>query len=168
MLGLAWRTIRPEWALLYFRRYVEIAPDSPWRKRADEHVRELGAVEFPATVTRDGGTASVDLEAARAVARRGMPAMRACMAKLPFSVFQISVTKTGGRSEPTRDSLIYRMPPSGVTIPNQPFTVSGAVAKTEDTVTAQRCLQALVEKLPLPAVKDRDTYYKTSFYVVSP
>jgi hypothetical protein len=168
LLGLAWQTSRPEWALLYFRRYVEIAADSPWRKRADEHVHELGAVEFPAAVTRDGGTASVDIEAARSVAKKGMPAMRMCMAKLPYSVFQISVTKVGARSEPTRDRLIYRMPPAGVTIPNQPFTVSGAAVKTEDTVVAQRCLQALVEKLPLPAVKDRDTYYKTSFYVVSP
>ncbi|MDB4959010.1 MAG: Tetratricopeptide 2 repeat protein [Myxococcales bacterium] len=167
MRGLAWRTIRPEYALVYFRRYVALAPDSPWRKRADEHVRELTAIDLPATLVREGGTASLDLEAARAIAKKAMPAMRTCMVKLPYSVFLISITKTGARSELARDRPIYRVPPAGVTIPNMPFTPSGEV-KTEDIVTAQRCLQPLAEKLALPAVKDRDTYYKASFYVTAP
>ena len=168
MLGLAWRSIRPEFALVYFRRYAAIAADSPWRKRADEHLRELAALEVPASLTRSGGTASVDLDVARLVAKKAMPAMRACLAKLPYSAFPVSLTRSGERTKPGVWPA-FQVPPSGATISlNEVFTAPGADVKSEDSVTVQRCLQTLAEKLPMPAVKDRDSYYKVSFYVVSP
>ena len=44
---------------------------------------ELSALALPPTIRRDGGSATLDLDAAAAVVRKQMPAMRACLAKLP-------------------------------------------------------------------------------------
>jgi tetratricopeptide (TPR) repeat protein len=71
MLGLAYSgdKPRPEYALAYFRRFVKIAPQSPWRKRAEDHIRDVKAAALPDAITRTG-TATIDLEAARAMVRR--------------------------------------------------------------------------------------------------
>ena len=75
LLGLAYRSDRApggafkrvEHALLYFRRFLALAPaDSPWRRRAEEHARELAAVELPQTIDRVTGSAALDR-------RRGSP-----------------------------------------------------------------------------------------------
>jgi len=157
---------RPEYALLYFRRFVEIAPKSPWRRRADEHVKELTTTSLPLSVKRDGGSATLDLPTATATVRKQMPAMRACAAKVPLSGFTVTITKTGPRTPDTvRDRPIYRLPPAGTAV-----EVSLNVSETDKTSTdaAIACVQKLAEKLVLPAVKERDAYYRVSFLVVAP
>jgi hypothetical protein len=166
MLGLAYSAeplVRPELALVYFRRFVAAAPDSPWRKRADEHIRDLKASELPESLTRTG-TAQLDLEVARAAVRRAMPAMRACLAKLPAVVVEVEISRAGPRTPPT-DRLRPRFfsPPDGVTVRR------GAGELSEPELDAvDRCLQPTASRIALPAVKERDTYYKALFYVVAP
>lgn len=166
MLGLAYSAdplVRPELALAYFRRFVAAAPESPWRKRADEHLRELKASELPEALTRTG-TAQLDLEAARAVVRRAMPAMRACLARHPSVVLEIEISRAGPRT-PATDRMRPRFfsPPDGV-------TVRRSVGELTDTEvdTLDRCVSPLAARIALPAVKERDTYYKAIFYVVAP
>lgn len=157
---------RPEYALLYFRRFLEIAPKSPWRRRAEEHIKELTALGLPLSVKRDGGSATVDLAVATAAVRKQMPALRACVAKQPTSAFTVSITKIGPRTPDTvRDRPIYRLPPAGTSV-----ELSLNVSDTDKAGTdaAIRCVQSLAEKLVLPAVKERDAYYKVSFPVVAP
>jgi tetratricopeptide (TPR) repeat protein len=157
---------RPEYALLYFRRFLEVAPKSPWRRRAEEHVKELTTMTLPLLVKRDGGSATLDLPTATTAVRKQMAAMRTCVAKVPVSAISVALTRTGPRTpETVRDRPIYRLPPAGTTV-----EVSLNVSDTDRSGTdaAIRCVQGIAEKLSLPAVKERDAYYKVSFLVVAP
>lgn len=166
--GLAYRYafVRPEYALLYFRRFVKLAPDSPWRRRADEHVKELSAMRFPARETiTNSGTTVVPGETQKLL-QKPVAAMRHCLAKLPTTAFQIATMKAGPRtSESVRDRPIYRLPspPKPVTLLPGPDTVPQA-----EIDAAQKCLEGHAARLNLPAPKERDTYYIVSFIVVAP
>ncbi len=156
--------VRPEYALLYFRRFLQLAPKSPWRRRAEDHIRELSALALPQTVRRDGGSATLDLDATALVVRKQMPAMRACLAKVPTSAFNVAITKTGPRTpETVRDRPIYRLPPAGVSVEN---VLNVAEAEQAQLAKAVSCIQPIAEKLVLPAIRERDAYYKISFTVV--
>jgi tetratricopeptide (TPR) repeat protein len=167
--GLAYRyaTPKPEYALLYFRHFVKLAPESPWRRRAEEHVRDLSKLAWPAKETiTSSGTAAVAVDAMQKVLERPVATMGRCMTKLPSSAFQVTITKTGPRTpETVRDRPIYRMPPPGSKVTN--LLTMDVVAKPE-LESAQRCLELLASKLPLPPPKERDTYYMLSFVVISP
>jgi len=165
MLALAYgvEPPRPEFSLALFRRFVKAAPDSPWRKRADEHIRDLKTSELPEAVLRTG-TAQLDLEAARLAMRRAMPQMRACLARFPAVVVEVEVTRAGARTPSTdRQRPRFSTPPDGV-------LVRRAVGELSDVEldATDRCLQPLATRLALPAVKERDTFYKATFYVVGP
>ena len=168
MLGVVYSAAtdptRPEFALAYFRRFVKAAPDSPWRKRAEEHLRDLKRSELPEAVKRIGGTAPLDLVAARAAARRAMPQMRACLARFPGVVVEVAISRAGPRTPPT-DLMRPRFfnPPDGVTVHYAVGELSDGELETID-----RCLSPLAARLALPAVKERDTYYKIVFAVVGP
>lgn len=154
---------RPEHALFHFRSFVAAAPDSPWRRRAEDHIRELRAIDLPDTLTRNG-TAQPDFEATRAVIRRGMPQMRACLAKLPPAVVEVEVLRAGPRTPVTdRQRPRYFSPPDGTNVRRSDGELSDA-----ELTAAERCLLPLVARLGMPAVRERDTYYKVLFYVVAP
>ncbi len=165
LFGLAYSVepARPEYMLAYFRRFVAAAPTSPWRKRAEEHLRELKTAELPDAILRNG-TAAIEVEAARAAIRPVMPQMRGCLAKLPKIVVEVEITKSGPRTPPTdRVRPRFFTPPDGVSVRRAVGELSDAELDAID-----RCVQPLVTRIALPAVKDRDTYYKTVFYVVAP
>jgi len=165
MLGLAYSADipRPEYALAYFRRFVKAAPSSPWRKRAEEHIRDIKTADLPDTIARNG-TAPLDLDAARAAARRAMPQLRACLARFPTVVVEVEISKAGPRT-PATDRMRPRFfsPPDGVTVRR---SIGELADKDLDAIDA--CVSPLATRLGLPAVKERDTYYKASFYVVGP
>jgi tetratricopeptide (TPR) repeat protein len=165
MLGLAHSAdpVRPEYALACFRRFVKEAPDSPWRKRAEDHLRDLRTVDLPDTVTR-GGSAPLDLEAVRTAARRAMPQMRACLARFPTVVVDVEISRSGPRTPPTdRMRPRFFTPPDGVTVR---VAVGELVDRDLDAV--DRCLEAQANRLALPAVREHDVYYKAMFDVVGP
>ena len=117
----------------------------------------------PDAISRSG-TAPFDLDAARAAARRAMPAMRACLARLPSVVIEVEISRAGPRTPPTdRVRPRFFTPPDGV-------TVRRAVGEMSDKEldAVDRCLQPLATRLALPPVKERDTYYKAAFHVVGP
>lgn len=174
LLGLAYasqESPHAEYALIYFRAFGKLAPESPWKKRAEEHLKELKATAFPELVERKTGAAALDLEAAAVAVRKQMPAMRACLAKLPYGVVEVSVTKTGPSgpapktpSPPGR----YRVrqptpPPEGIA----PRLVKNADATSRaDVDGALRCIEPIANKVAYPAVKERDGYYTMTFLVV--
>jgi tetratricopeptide (TPR) repeat protein len=165
LLGLAHSAdpVRPEYALAYFRRFVAEAPDSPWRKRAEDHIRDLRAVDLPDTVTRNG-TALVDVDAVRAALRRTMPQMRACLARFPTVAVEVDVTRSGPRTPPTdRMRPRFVTPPDGVTVR---VAVGELVGRDLDGV--DRCVEAQVARLALPPIHERDVFYKVTFDVVGP
>jgi tetratricopeptide (TPR) repeat protein len=165
MLGLAHSAdpAQPEYALAYFRRFLKEAPDSPWRKRAEDHLRDLRTVDLPDTVTR-GGSAQLDLEAVRTAARRAMPQMRACLARFPTAVVEVEISRSGPRTPPTdRMRPRFFTPPDGITVR---VVVGELVDRDLDAV--DRCLEAQANRLALPAVREHDVYYKAVFDVVGP
>lgn len=189
LMGLAYSTPepypRPEHALVFFRQFLKVAPDSPWRKRAVDKLKELKDARLPEVVQRGGGNASLDLEVARAVVRKSMPAMRACMAKLPTTVFTVTITRVGPRTttrtQPNRRPRDLRnelyspygrspytpyAPPAGVTTTIDQTGIPAAPVL--DTDAAIRCIEPIATRLPLPTIREKDTYYRVSFPVVAP
>jgi tetratricopeptide (TPR) repeat protein len=167
MLGLVYSAdpVRPEYAIVYFRRFVKEAPDSPWRKRAEDHLRDLRTLDLPDTVTR-GGSAPLDLDAVRTAARRAMPAMRACLARFPTVVFEVEISRSGPRTPPTdRTRPRYPAPPTDG--PKASAVVDDDLAE-RDRDAVKRCLEAQANRLALPAVRDHDVFYKATFEVVGP
>ncbi len=182
LLGLAFGTItesplsptQPELQLAYFQRYLRHAPNSPWRRRAEEHVKELRAVDYPETLARRL-SAPLDLEAARVAVKKSMPAMRACLGKLD-AVLKVTVTRTGPHSPaPTyrvdpfvdRTRLRPTMPAApGVSIvTDENYAPEAARA---DLDAAIRCVEPLADKIGLPVVKEKDSSYAVIFSVVAP
>jgi tetratricopeptide (TPR) repeat protein len=165
MLGLAHSAepSRPELALAYFRRFVKEAPDSPWRKRAEDHLRDLRAIELPEAISR-GGTAPLDLDAVRGVVRRAMPQMRACLARFPTVVVEVEISRSGPRT-PAVDRVRprYYTPPDGVAVK---ALVGELDVRELDAI--DHCLEGQVNRLALPAIREHDTFYKAAFAVVGP
>jgi len=190
LLGLAWEASRgesdppePERALLYFRRFLKLAPESPWRKRAEEHLRDLKTSVLPEAVARkiNGGAAAFDVDAARSVVRKQMPALRACLAKAPNVVFTILVTKSGPKQavvipktpapRPRYPYPTYRPyaprpvlpPPDGVTI--EPDLDSDPTSRA-DKDAAMRCIEPIVTKLPFASIKEANGYVQFYFRLI--
>ena len=169
MMGLAYRYAlpRPEYALLYFRRFLAVAPDSPWRRRAEEHVRELSAIDLPQSLERVRGGATIDLEAARQALVKVMPQLRACMAKLPTTALEVQVTRDGPRVPLTdREHARFAMPQPGVAVSEQNSLVD--TPPRDAIAAAQRCIEPIVDRVALPIPKERDTFYVIGFLVISP
>ncbi|HEX4423240.1 MAG TPA: hypothetical protein VH165_35260 [Kofleriaceae bacterium] len=164
MLGLAFGAEpRPEFALAYFRRFVAAVPDSPWRRRAEEHIRDARAAAMPETVVKTG-SAAAEPEALRSPARRAMPQLRACLARRPTVVVQLAITKAGPR-----------LPAGDRTHPHfhveaDSIVVHRAVGElSDDELDAiEGCMKPIAARLALPVPHERDTYYTASFYVVGP
>jgi tetratricopeptide (TPR) repeat protein len=157
---------KPEYALLYFRHYVKLAGDSPWKRRAEEHVRELEAMKMPAreTITSTGTSAIVVDDMQKALARP-VAAMRQCVTKVPSVAFQITVTRHGPRTPEARDRPIYRLPPVGSKVAS---ALRLEDPPKEELDAAVKCLEQHAQRLAPPPPKERDTYYQLSFVVVAP
>jgi tetratricopeptide (TPR) repeat protein len=169
LLGVAYRyaTPKPEYALLYFRQFIKVAPDSPWRRRAEEHVRELSTMKLPAKETiTSTGSATFVVEDVRTSLEKPMAIMRQCLARMPMAAFQITITKVGARTPDSKDRPLYRMPSPSTRV--APILSIGDRASEADTTEATKCLEIEVNKLKLPAPKEKDTWYMMSFIVVSP
>jgi tetratricopeptide (TPR) repeat protein len=169
LLGVAYRyaTPKPEYALLYFRQFLRIAPNSPWRRRAEEHVRELSTMRLPAKETiTSTGSAAIALDEVRDALDQPMRAMRQCLASLPASAFQVTITKVGPRTPQSRDRPVYRLPTPDAKV--APILSVGERAGDNELAAAGKCLDIEVTKLKLPTPKDKDTWYMMSFLVVGP
>ncbi len=189
LLGLAYEYSRgeadppeAERALLNFRRFLKLAPESPWRKRAEEHLRDLKLTVLPEAVSRKSGGAAFDLDAARSVVRKQMPALRTCLAKAPNVVFTITVTKSGPKQAvttkpanpvPTSSGPRYPYrpylprpvlpPPDGVTVEPDPDSDPTSRA---DKDAAMRCIEPIVTKMPFAPIKEANAYVQFAFMLI--
>lgn len=167
LFGLAYEhTAAAARALLYFRYFQHLVPDSPWSKRAGEHVHELAATDLPQAVERRGGYAPLDVVAARALVHRAMPAMRACLAKEPGTLLEVVVTRVGPRTSATAyDHPHYHLPDAGAKVHIMLELGDGGAGLLP---AAEACVQKIAGQLPLPAPTERDAYYQAAFPVVGP
>ena len=160
---------RPDYALIYFRYFLKAAKDSPWRKRAEEHLRELKVGELPEAMTQQSGNALPDAPVALAAVRKAMPAMRACVAKTPFVIYEVTLVKAGPRTTP---SPLERprtfVPPEAVTVaPTVGLPAVGEVPQA-DRDGVVRCIEPIASKIAFPAIKEKDKFFRLSFSVVAP
>ena len=88
-----------ESAIASFREFNRLAPTSPWRARANEHLVALEA-KLP---TRLGSFSLLEKKpgTVEAAVRRGLPQLRQCVAAAPQTVFRITMTTFG----PPRNDL---------------------------------------------------------------
>jgi tetratricopeptide (TPR) repeat protein len=165
MLGVAYRyaTPMPEIALLYFREFLRLAPDSPWRRRAEEHVRDLSAMQFPAKDTTATSN-NLDSQGARKAIAGSMKALRACVAATPGTAYRVFLIRSGPRTPDAADRPYIRIPPSTF---DRLMSVGEPPSKAEAQQVGD-CLQKIANKIRLPAVATRDTYYSVQFLVISP
>lgn len=170
LMGLAYRygQPQPEYALLYFRRFLKLAPESPWHRRAEEHAHELAAIELPQTVTlRQRLATQPDLDVVRAALVKQMPGMRACMTKLPTTAVEVVITKDGPRTPDTvRDRPRYnRIEKAGVSVTER---LELDDVPHDGIEAASRCIEAIADRAAVPVPKERDSYYQVSFVVIAP
>lgn len=170
--GLAYMTAepqRPDYALIYFRYFLRAAKDSPWRKRAEEHLRSLRVGELPEAIERRSGNAPLDLTVARAAVRRAMPAMRACAARTPFIIYEVELVRVGPRTPPAplARSRTFTPPEAVTVVPKVGLPSVGEVPQPErDGVV--RCIEPIASRIAFPAIKEKDTYFRVQFAVVAP
>jgi tetratricopeptide (TPR) repeat protein len=157
-------------ALVYFRYFLKVAKDSPWRKRGEEHVRELKVHELPDVVDKrpGSGSAALDLTRARALVRRAMPAMRACVATTPFIIYEVTITKAGPRTASSPlERPRYFAHPEGVTVLPIVGLPTGEVPQAaRDSVV--RCIEPIASKIAFPPIKEKDAYFRLAFAVIAP
>jgi tetratricopeptide (TPR) repeat protein len=176
--GLAFASMegpKPELAIVFFRQFLKLAPESPWRRRAEEHLRELKDSQLPESIDRLDGAAALETEAARLAIKKAMPAMRACMAKTPSSVVQVRIVKVGpiAKADPSPPLPPYRRynsrllpPPAGANV-----SAYGEVpleATRAEIDAALRCIEPLAQRIALPAVKEKNNWYEIAFFVIAP
>jgi len=174
LMGLAYSTApvagidEPEYALLYFRHYLAVATDSPWRARAQEHLRQLAALDWPQYVVRNpASTAIVEASLFRPAIARAMPALHACVAKQPTTAYRVTIVKRSAPAPDSPDHTHVDMPQEGVTVERSLEIGESSPASTlvESTRT---CLQSVASRIALPSPKDRDTWYRVEFVVIAP
>jgi hypothetical protein len=117
------------------------------------------------TITNNG-SAAIALDEVRDALDQPMRAMRQCLASLPASAFQVTITKVGPRSPQSRDRPVYRLPTPDAKV--APILSVGERAGDNELAAAGKCLDIEVTKLKLPTPKDKDTWYMMSFLVVGP
>jgi tetratricopeptide (TPR) repeat protein len=174
LMGLAYSTkpasfldtSSPELALLYFRRFMALAPESPWHARAVEHLKALTSLVLPQAVTRSmNSSAIVETSLIRAAIVPVMPALRACLNKQPAVAYEITMVKDGSKSPDAADRARIAMRPETTTI-KLDIDIGDGPTSSEDVTRA--CLTASAAKISLPIPKERDTWYQTTFVVIAP
>jgi tetratricopeptide (TPR) repeat protein len=158
---------RPESALVYFKQFLKLAPQSPWRRRAEEHVRDLKSIPLPEVIERRGGCTASDafLDAARPAIRKAMPAMRACLAKMPNLILEVSITRVGPRSSDPRERPRFIPPAAGIT--TTPVLGRDSTSRI-DFDLAVRCVEQIADHIQLPTIKEPDLFCRPTFRVAAP
>jgi tetratricopeptide (TPR) repeat protein len=157
----------PEYSLLYFRRFLAIATDSPWRRRAQEHVKALGALAWPQAIARNPGSSTIlEISVLRTAIAPSIAALRACVAQQPSAAYEISIIKVGPRSEPSLEQVHYAQKKPSVDVQLKLDIDRDARPIGPQAIeTTRTCLQAIAARIAMPAAKE-DTWYGVSFYVI--
>jgi tetratricopeptide (TPR) repeat protein len=158
---------RPEYALLYFRHFLAVATDSPWRARAEEHLRVLEAHDWPQYIERStSSSAVIETSLLRVPIARAMPALHACVAKQPNDAYGVTLVKRGPQSADAADRPHVSLPQEGAAVELR--LQVGDAAPAQLVESTRTCLQAIAARIALPTPKERDTWYKVDFIVIAP
>ena len=90
---------------------------------------------------------------------------RQCLAKQPGMILEVTITKGGPRTADSRVQIRRGMPPDGTsTMVRENLDGTGSVERDN----AIRCTELITDKLrsALPAIKEKDTWYRAAFLIV--
>jgi tetratricopeptide (TPR) repeat protein len=183
--GNVTRAEMPERALINFREYLRRAPESRWRRRAEEHVAALRDYDptrvFGERRNAISGSAAIAVDKARAVVRRELPALERCMKDVPAVVLEVTVTIVGAAAKPSKakpkpkrkpvanDEIILWSPypyDRGFGVMPQAGVTTRVIEGSDDAASAgaQKCVQQAAAGIKLKL--ERGTYTRWTFPVL--
>ncbi len=170
-----------ETAIASFREFNRLAPASPWRARADEHLLALEAklptrLGYFSLVEKKPGTLEADV-------RRVLPQLRQCIAAAPRTVFRLIITTVGPpRTEFGRHDRRAPLPatrpaqPTASTATSTPVVGNMRVAPSVDypgddldsdaLETMFECLRTRATAIVLPAATEPGINPSVTFAVI--
>jgi hypothetical protein len=122
-------------ALYHFRRYLELSPDSPWRKRAEVHRDAIGVPPFAGDL-KVQGSAAWDLKTLKAALQSVEVPVRACIATEPGLLLRVDLSAVIG--------------PDTNTWQVRATTLLAAKIDKATQSTALKCVESAIRKLPTP------------------
>jgi tetratricopeptide (TPR) repeat protein len=150
---------QPERAIVDLRRFLALAPASPWKARAEQHLADLAATDWAARIEMVGN-GSIDLPKAQAAVRAGLPRVRACAAGHPGLLVRVSITVAG----PTGGGPVVGAPPPGTRA-----TALLALGEEDDGVTkALSCIEEAASRITLARPTLPNSFTRIQFPVVAP
>lgn len=170
---------RPEWALIYFRRFLSSHQNGPWARRARQHVEELRAIPLLTAGITQEGPARVDPDKAAKAIGETDAELQQCVQAMPDALFRVRITvvtkqppvrrtrsrRTARVRLPTVSRNPYRpLPDPGVrTSVDYSFGVDNT-----DLATVIHCLDNVAYSIELPRVSGEAGQYVTvSFPVIA-
>ena len=152
----------PERAILYFREFVRVAPQSPWTRRALEHLSALEAADLALRVAVQG-TAAIDRKVVEAAVRSSAGALGRCVQGSPGLLIYARIVQVGARSTGRLAELRIAAAQPGVRA-----NVFAAFGVSDETVaTASACVEREAARIRLPRPPGTDTWVSVSFPVIA-
>lgn len=170
---------RPEWALIYFRRFLSSHENGPWARRARQHVEELLAIPLTTARITQEGPARVDPDRTAKAIENAAAQLQRCVQPMPTALFRVRITVVtkqppARRARSRRAAHVkvanvgrpaYRaLPDPGVrTNMDYAFGIDGA-----DAAAVLHCLDNVAYSIDLPRVSGEAGQYVTvSFPVIA-
>jgi len=171
---------RPEWALIYFRRFLAAHGNGPWVRRARQHVEELGEMPLSSSRLAQEGPARVDRDKAADAIDRVDAELQRCVRSVPGALLRVRVTMVA-KQAPTRRTRDKKAEPSltritSISSPYRPTPKPGVRTSVDysfdtnanDIAVATHCLDNVAYAIAMPRVSGEAGQYVTvSFPVIA-
>lgn len=145
-LGLAYAEAGDlERALFFFRHYLHVHGNGPWRQRAQQHAERLArAPRTPRSISVSNNADPMDTATVLAAVERADPGLQACVQAVPGALFSVRLTILPGSDRTARGRARV-----GLGVETQ---VASALPTVEEDAAAeaQRCLEAAAQGIALP------------------
>ncbi len=170
-LAAAARPGRQAFATAQFRRYVSVAADDGWTRRATDHLDALADEPFSKDDISIRGVGVIDANKAHAAVMKRSDELLECMEATPELLFRVTITKisSGTTDKKTRTKgLLHRpiRPPQGGVRVRQELNFSDT--NTKAVFEAQTCVENVARSIKLPKVTGTPSSYATlELYVVA-
>ena len=184
-----------EWAISYFREYLDKSGQSPWQRRVQQHLGDLARESLDSRRVQVKGTGTVDAGKTVRAVTSADPALQRCMASAPGLLLEVQITVLGktSRREKKRDRERQRALEKQLrglspmarrrvrqlqgrrvvrTAPASPGVRSDVLRSysvtPEATRRARRCVEEVAEKMAIPTPSDGlGRYVTVSFPVIA-
>jgi tetratricopeptide (TPR) repeat protein len=165
-LGLAYLGAE-DWArsVLHFRRYLALAGETAWARRARARYEEALAGAVAGKGVEFRGSATVDQPHAAAAMAHADGALQACLRKTPDLLLRVSITVV----LPTKGKGKAAPPTAATTLPGVRVLVQETSdTKSADVRTVVGCAEAAARKIKLPRPAGAPgTYVTAEFNIIS-